>query len=243
MSKLKLAILASGSGSTAEPLFEKASLIITNNPNAGIIERAQKYGIDCIVLSRRDYYVYKENGEVDQVATRLKYGLSLLTTFKIYEIEYISQNGWSIKTSANVIQAFSGKIINSHPAPLDLGHLDFGGLGMHGLAVHAAVLNFKKMINRPFTHTEVVLHEVTEEYDKGNVFAATLIPIQDSDTPESLQQRVKEYEKQQNKTFWDKVERGEKLVPLVRMTRLIMPGEERILEEAKRQAIAQYPQG
>lgn len=244
MGKLNLAILASGSGSTAEPLFESASLIVTNNENAGIRERAQRSGIDCIVLSRKEYLVYKPNGEIDQEASRIKYGQSLLAAFRIYEVTHISQNGWSIMTPINVLQAFSDKVINSHPAPLDPGFSDFGGIGMHGLAVHAAVLNFKRMINRPFEYTEVVLHQVTPEYDKGLAVAATLVPIDPNDTPESLQQRVKEAEKIQNKNFWNQVQQsGGVIKPIYRTQRLIYPVEEPILEEAKRRAIAQYPKG
>lgn len=243
MSNLKLAILASGSGSTAEPLFDLATLIITNNPQAGIIQRAQAAGIDCIVLSRKDYLVYKENSEVDHTATRLKYGASLLATFRIYEIDHISQNGWSVMTPANVIKMFEGKIINSHPAPLDPGYPDFGGIGMHGLAVHAAVLHFKKMVNRPFDYTEVCLHQVTEEYDKGPAVAASLVKIEPTDTPETLQARIKEVEKQQNRNFWTKVATEGKISPIYRHQRLILPGEEQILEEAKKRAIAEYPRG
>jgi phosphoribosylglycinamide formyltransferase-1 len=243
MSKINLAILASGAGSTAEPLFEMASLIITNNPNAGVIQRAEASRIDCIVLSRKDYQVYKSNGEIDQEASKVKYGQSLLAAFRIYDIHFISQNGWSVMTPANVIQQYQGKIVNSHPAPLDPGFLDFGGIGMHGLAVHAAVLNFKRMINRPFQYTEICLHLVTDQYDKGQAVAATLIPIVDGDTPESLQMRVKESEKVQNKNFWKKVFETSTISPIHRNQRLILPGEEAILEEAKRQAIAQYPRG
>jgi phosphoribosylglycinamide formyltransferase-1 len=243
MSNFHLAILASGSGSTGEPLFDKADLLITNNEKAPVKERASEHKLDCIVLPKRDYLVYKENGEIDQEATRLKYGQSLLATFRIYDINYISQNGWSVMTPVNVIKQFNGKIINSHPAPLDPGFEDFGGVGMHGLAVHAAVLIFKKRINRPFDYTEVCLHQVTEEYDKGMVVAASLVKIEPNDTPESLQQRVKEVERQQNKAFWDHVEKTGEINPIYRTQRLILPGEEYHLAEAKRLAIAQYPKG
>ncbi len=243
MGKLNLAILASGSGSTAEPLFDIASLIITNNPNAGIIQLAENSKVDCIVLSRKEYLVYKSDGEIDQDASRVKYGQSLLAAFRIYDIHFISQNGWSVMTPANVIAGFKDKIINSHPAPLDPGYPDFGGVGMHGLAVHAAVLNFKRLINRPFNYTEVCLHFVTDEYDKGQAVAATLVPFLDGDTPESLQARVKEAEKVQNKQFWTQVFQTGAINPIHRTQRLILPGEEAILEEAKRQAIAQYPNG
>ncbi len=243
MAKLNLAILASGGGSTAEPLFDIASLIITNNPNAGIIQRAEGSKIDCIVISRKDYLVYKSNGEIDQQASKVKYGQSLMAAFRIYDINFISQNGWSVMTPTNVIDGYKDKIINSHPAPLDPGYLDFGGVGMHGLAVHAAVLNFKRLANRPFNYTEVCLHFVTEDYDKGQAVAATLVPFVEGDTPESLQIRVKEAEKQQNKAFWSRVKETGLITPIHRTQRLILPGEEAILEEAKKQAIAQYPNG
>lgn len=240
MNNFNLAVLASGAGSTAEPLFDFATLIITNNPNSGIITRAEKARIDCIVLPRKDYYVYLPNGDIDQEASKVKYGLSILAAFRIYEINFVSQNGWSIMTPSNVIGQFEGRIINSHPAPLDPGYPDFGGVGMHGLAVHAAVLNFKKMVGRPFDYTEVCLHQVTEEYDKGQAVAATLIPFIEGDTPESLQQRVKEVEKEQNKNFWDKVRQTSTITPIHRTQRLILPGEEPILEEAKQRAITEY---
>lgn len=243
MNNFHLAILASGSGSTSEPLFELASLIITNNPNAEIIEKAKLARVDCIVLSRKDYFVYLPNGEIDQEASRVKYGQSILAAFRIYEIDYVSQNGWSVMTPMNVIQQFAGKIINSHPAPLDPGFPDFGGVGMHGLAVHAAVLNFKKMVGRPFNYTEVCLHQVNEEYDKGQAVAATLVPFIEGDTPESLQQRVKEVEKDQNQKFWKQVQSSGQINSIQRTQRLILPGEEIILEEAKRRAILEYPKG
>jgi hypothetical protein len=58
-----------------------------------------------------------------------------------------------------------------------------------------------------------------------------------------LQQRVKEVEKQQNKNFWNKVASEGKITPIYRTKRLIYQGEEQILEEAKRRAIAEYPKG
>lgn len=243
MKNFKIAILASGSGSTSESFFDKVALVISNNPHAGIIERAKSRGIDCIVLPKQDYDVYKSNGDIDYEASRLKYGASLLAAFRIYEIEYISQNGWSVMTPQNVVEAYPGKILNSHPAPLDPGHPDFGGVGMHGLAVHAAVLNFKKQISRPFDYTEVVLHYVTEVYDQGTVVSAAMVPVKSEDTPETLQQRVKEYEKEQNKAFWQHLSTGGKVVPLHRQVRLVLPNEVETLQEAKRRAIAQYPRG
>lgn len=79
--------------------------------------------------------------------------------------------------------------INVHPAPLPA----FGGKGMYGLAVHRAVL--EAFGRGELTHSEVCLHFVTREYDKGPVFFRQPVPVLASDTPRSLQRVMKEYER------------------------------------------------
>lgn len=242
MEKLNLAILASGSGSTGEVLFDRVIVVITNNPSAGVIDRAKKHQLACEVLPRAKFNVINPDREVDIEASREKYGMALIEILQKYNVNFISQNGWSILTPANVITAYEDHIVNSHPAPLDPGHPDFGGKGMHGLAVHAAVLNFAKAVGRPFK-TEVTLHKVTEKYDEGKLLAYTQVEIKPDDSPENLQERVKEAEKEQLVTFWEEVEKTGQLVEIQRLERLILPEEEEILIEAKKLAIEQYPKG
>lgn len=242
MEKIRLAILASGSGSTGEPIFERCVVVITNNPDAGVIERAKKYGIPTEIMPRKNYQVVGPDGKVDVEKSREKYGEALIAVFKKCRVNWISQNGWAILTPVNIITTFPDHIVNSHPAPLDPGYPDFGGGGMHGLAVHQAVLNFAKALHRPFK-TEVTLHKVVEEYDKGEILVYTPVEVLSNDTPESLQERVKEAEKKQNKDFWDKVEETGKLEVIKRPSRLILPEEIEILEAAKKAAIEKYPHG
>lgn len=242
MEKFKLAILASGVGSTGEVLFERCVVVVTNNPDAGVIERAKKHGVPVEVMPRKNYQVIGSDGEVDAEKSREKYGEALTQVLRKYGANFISQNGWAILTPANVVETFKDKIVNAHPAPLDPGYLDFGGVGMHGLAVHQAVLNFVHAIKRPFK-TEVTLHKVVEEYDKGELLAYTPVPILPEDTPESLQDRAKEAEKKQNEEFWDKLEETGELVTIQRPSRLILPEEIEILEKIKADAIEKYPHG
>lgn len=243
MEKIRLAVLASGSGSTGEVVFDKAVVVITNNPDAGVIERAKRYDIPCVVLKRVDYRVLDEKNGINQEASRLKYGEALIEVFRKYGVDFVGQHGWSILTPENVTETFADHIINAHPAPLDPGYPDFGGQGMHGLAAHATVLNFAKMIDRPFW-TEVTLHKVSEKYDKGELLAYSVVEIKEGDTPEDLQERVKEVEKRQNADFWNRVEQTGKLPQVIqRPSRLILTGEEEFLAEAKRLAIEQYPKG
>lgn len=226
---MKLAIFGSGIGSTAEAIFDKASLVVTNNPQAGIINKAKEEGLAVEIVER-------EGKNLEQ------FGEALLQVLKKHQIEFISQNGWELLTPGNVIKEYEGKITNNHPAPLDPGFPDFGGKGMKGLAVHQAVLNFKKAINRPF-NTEIDIHLITEEFDKGQLVALREVEIKDSDTAESLQQRLKEVEKQLMRDFWDEVEEVGKIEIIKRSERVIKPDEKEILEKAKQEAIAQYPKG
>src|ERR1700741_1696313 len=120
---MKLAIFASGKGSTAEAILDKASLVITNDPEAGVIERAKNAGVPVEIVER-------EGKALEQ------FGEELLKVLKKYDIEFISQNGWELLTPGNVIKVFEVSITNNHPAPLDPVYPDFGGKGMKGLAVH-----------------------------------------------------------------------------------------------------------
>lgn len=109
------------------------------------------------------------------------------------------------------------------------------------MRVHAAVLNFKQRIDRPFW-TEATAQRVAEEYDQGAILIAERVPILENDTPETLQQRLLPIEHAvQIKTLRAF---SEKNIPLfVREESLIHPNEEKILTEAKKLAIEQYPKG
>jgi phosphoribosylglycinamide formyltransferase-1 len=96
--------------------------------------------------------------------------------------EWTALSGWFKKAEGGARTMF-----NIHPArPI------FGGKGMYGLNVHRAVLEaFKK---GEIKNTAVSMHFVTEEYDKGPVFFEYPVRVENNDTPETLQERVKWYE-------------------------------------------------
>lgn len=247
--ELNLAILASGSGSTGEVLFPWTKLVVVNREDAGMIDLVRRYNdkhpdrqIGLVVAPRSKYRVESLDQETTFRLTQQRYGQRLLDVFDNFGINFISQNGWDVLTPKNVTDVFKGRILNSHPAPLDPGYPDFGGKGMHGLAVHAAVLYFAQRVRRPFT-TEVTLHQVTEVYDLGELAMRTKVAILEGDTPETLQARVKEVEKKQNVLFWKTVAQTGKISVIKRPLRLIKPNEEGLLEEAKRHATEKYPKG
>lgn len=221
---MKLAIFASGNGSTAEVLFKYASVVLTNNPQAGIIEKAKNAGVPVEVVEKKDM-------DLNQ------FGEKIIDALSKYQFDYISQNGWEMITPSNVCHKYAGRITNNHPAPLDPGYPDFGGKGMKGLAVHQAVLNFAHKIQRPF-NTEICTHLVNEELDKGELLGYVQVEILEGDTAQVLQDRIKEVEERFNIDFWGDVERTGVLKTIQRSERLILEDEVGLLAEAKAQAVS-----
>ncbi len=220
---MRLAIFASGTGSTAEVLFKYTSVVLTNIPDAGVVERAKNAGVP-VEIVERDGLSLEQFGE------------KILEVLSKYDFDFISQNGWEALTPGNVCAKFEGKITNNHPAPLDPGYPDFGGKGMKGLAVHQAVLNFSKKIQRPF-NSEICIHLVNAQLDKGELLAIMPVEIKEGDEARTLQERVKEVEKGLISDFWGKVEKSMVLTPIQRGERLILPEEVTILEMAKAEAL------
>lgn len=233
MEDFRLAILASGEGSTGEVLFDKATLVVVSNSQAPVLERIKRYNKE---------YKHRLNFELVSRAAfrdRAEFGQALFKVLKKYQINFISQNGWTVYTPENVLSFYKGRIINSHPGPLDPGYPDFGGAKMNDLVVHSAVIYFASHISRPFK-TEVCLHQVSREFDKGDLVAFREVDILKEDSPECLQQRVKNVERELLRDFWSKVEETGEIKTIQRKERVIHPGEELILEEAKKQAIEKY---
>lgn len=74
------------------------------------------------------------------------------------------------------------RTINIHPGPLPKT------AGLYGKGVHQAVM--EAFSRGELTETEVTMHFVTSEYDKGPPFFRLRIPIQEGDTAKTLQKRV-----------------------------------------------------
>lgn len=172
----KIVILASGNGSNAECIMDyfkrnntiKIALVLSNNPLANVLNRAKKFGISAISFNREA--LYKDN-YVHDILTKINPDLIVLAGFL-----------WLIPTK--IIESFSGKIINIHPALLP----DFGGKGMYGMHVHNAVIGSGKK------ESGITIHYVSPEYDKGNIIFQARTTIESTDNPEQLAQKIHKLE-------------------------------------------------
>lgn len=170
----KLAVLASGNGSTLQAIIDAIeskeldstiNIVISNNKDAYALERAKKSNIKTYVLID-----YKNEEE-------------LYNVLKKEDIDLVVLAGYLKLIPKNVIKDFI--IINTHPALLP----KYGGKGMYGMNVHRAVVeNHEK-------ETGVTLHFINEEYDKGRIIAQTKVKVSKKDTPEDVSNMVQKAEK------------------------------------------------
>ncbi len=167
-----IAILASGSGSNAENIakyfagssYAQVSLIVANNPNAYVLERAKKLGIESIVTTKKQFM------ETDE----------LIALLHERDIDFIVLAGFLLLVPQKLINAYPGRIVNIHPALLP----KHGGKGMYGDRVHEAV------VAAGDTESGITIHLIDENYDKGTTFFQATCPVLPTDTPHDVAEKV-----------------------------------------------------
>ena len=167
----KIAVLASGEGTTLQAIMETCHvvLVISNNRDSGALRRAREFDVPWVVAG--------ETAQPD---------LELLTLLEASGADLVVLAGYLQKVGKLTLQAYQGRIINTHPSLLPR----HGGKGMFGSRVHKAVLDSGD------TETGVTIHHVTDEYDSGAIIAQYVVPVMIDDTVTSIEERVKKAEKQ-----------------------------------------------
>ncbi len=177
----KIGILASYNGSGFETIQKainnkildaKVVVVITNNTNAGVLEKAESYDIPYFIINDKRYPAQ----DIDDKIARL-----LLE----FGCDYIFLSGYMKKIESKLLSAFPNKIINTHPAILPS---IYGGTGMYGRFVHEAIIkNGEKK-------SGVTIHYVNEVYDEGEKILVKELEINENETVDSLESRIKELE-------------------------------------------------
>lgn len=179
--KNKIVVFASGAGSNFEAVAKAVHAgkitaeitgLITNNPTAGALMRAEVLNIPSYTLNPDDY-----NNSQD-------YEESLMELLNRLSADIIVLAGYLKKIPAVVIKSYKNRILNIHPSLLPA----YGGKGFYGMRVHKAVME------NGASESGCSVHIVTEAYDEGPVLAFEKVPVYKNDTPESLAKRVLEKE-------------------------------------------------
>jgi phosphoribosylglycinamide formyltransferase 1 len=173
MSKIvNLGVLVSGSGSNLQSIIdniEKGSLparirvIVSNNPEAFAIERARKHGIPVVVI------------EPKSASSREEYDQRLVDTLKSHDVELVVLAGFMRVLSPLFLRAFPMRIMNIHPAILP------SFPGTHGQ---------KKAFDYGVKFSGCTVHFADEGVDTGPIIIQGIVPVYDTDTEETLSQRI-----------------------------------------------------
>lgn len=169
---MKIAILASGSGSNAQAIFEKiregrlhaeARLVISNRPGARVLERARAFGVPALEL---DHAAYGTREDFDRV---------LVDALRGCGAELVALAGYMRIVTRVFLEAFAGRVVNIHPALLP------SFPGAHG-ARDAQAWGVKI--------SGCTVHFVDEQVDHGAVIAQAAVPALPGEPLEDLQERI-----------------------------------------------------
>ena len=172
LSVKNIVVFASGSGSNAENIVQffknsmvgKVKMIFCNVANAYVVARANNLGIPCMIFSRDDFY--NSNKVINKLLEE--------------KIDLIILAGFLWLVPKNIIKLYNKRIINIHPALLP----DYGGKGMYGDNVHKAVIADRTK------ESGITIHYVNDKYDDGDIIFQAKCEVTDTDTPETLAEKV-----------------------------------------------------
>jgi phosphoribosylglycinamide formyltransferase-1 len=168
----KIVILASGNGTNAQSIIDhfkdsetvEVSLVLSNKPQAFVLERASKAGVPAICFNR---FAFAKAAQVQKLLNAEQPDLIVLAGFL-----------WKIPSF--LIQDHPNKIINIHPALLP----NYGGKGMYGMNVHQAIIENKEQ------ESGISIHYVNENYDEGAIIKQATCAISVTDTAEDLAAKI-----------------------------------------------------
>lgn len=175
---LSIGILGSGKGSNAQSILDaiaakklhaKVAIVISDVPDAHILERARRHGIPAEYVDCAPFKT-KLDGEAEQKVIGLlkKHGANL-----------IALAGFMRIVKPGLLNAFAGRIINIHPALLPA----FPGLQ-----------SWKQALDHGAKVTGCTVHFVDAGTDTGPIIVQKSVPILEGDTPETVHARIQEQE-------------------------------------------------
>ncbi len=168
----RIAILISGRGSNMQAFINaistgtlkaKISLVLSNNPDAGGLQRASAAELETAVIDHRSF------------PSRETFDAALVERIQQAGADLVILAGFMRILSSVFITAFSGKLLNIHPSLLP----KYPGLNTHQRAIDAGD-----------DMAGVTVHFVTEELDGGPAVLQARVPISPGDSADSLAKRI-----------------------------------------------------
>ena len=174
MGKLHIGVLGSGSGSnmqsildaiTAGQLDAVLSCVISDVPDARILERARKHNVPALYLDPAPFKT-KLDGEAEQ---------RYIATLRQHGVDTIVLAGFMRMIKGGLLRAFPGRVLNIHPALLP------AFTGLH---------SWEQALNYGAKVAGCTVHFVDEGMDSGPIIVQRAVPVRPDDTPAMLHARI-----------------------------------------------------
>lgn len=179
MGAIRLAVLISGPGSTLQNLLDRIAdgrlraqvvQVVSSRADAYGLVRAEQAGVPTAVVERKECGSGEEfSGRIFELCRQARAELVCLAGF----LQLL-----------RLPEDFQGRVLNIHPALIPA----FCGKGYYGQHVHEAALAYGVKVSG------CTVHFADNVYDHGPIILQRVVPVHDSDTPESLAVRIFEQE-------------------------------------------------
>ena len=174
MSRLKIGVLGSGSGSNMQSIVDEIEagrldaevrVVLADVPDAKILDRAKRHGIPCQYLDCAPWKTKLEGPAEDRCIEILKDA----------GVDTVVLAGFMRIVKPKLLAAFPNRVLNIHPALLPA----FPG-------VHS----WKQALDYGCKVAGVTVHFVDGGTDTGPIIVQKAVPVLEDDTPETLHARI-----------------------------------------------------
>lgn len=190
MEILKVAVFVSGGGTNLQALIDwershsecpyRIVAVVSDTKSAFALERARSAGIPAEICSPFAVMGEERARAATREEKREAVSDAAMAAARRHGASAIVLAGWLTVLSGRIVEEFSGRIVNLHPALLP----KFGGVGMWGHHVHEAVLAAGE------SESGCTVHLVDAGCDTGRILVQRRVPVLAGDTPESLYARI-----------------------------------------------------
>ena len=174
MSRLKIGVLGSGSGSNMQSIVDEIEagrldaevrVVLADVPDAKILDRAKRHGIPCQYLDCAPWKT-KLEGQAEDRCIEILRGAG---------VDTVVLAGFMRIVKPGLLAAFPNRVLNIHPALLPA----FPG-------VHS----WKQALDYGCKVAGVTVHFVDGGTDTGPIIVQKAVPVLEDDTPETLHARL-----------------------------------------------------
>lgn len=178
MKKARLAILASGRGSNAVSIIEKTKddgfnaevvLLVSDNKDAPVLEKARALGVNAVYIDPGPKKTFLLS----------EYEQRWVDVLKEHDVDYVLLAGFMRVLKKTFLDAFKGRVVNIHPSLLP---------AFPGLAAQRQALDYG------VKYSGATVHFVDDTLDAGPIILQEPVMVLDTDTPETLEERILETE-------------------------------------------------